>query len=102
MSLADSLPYRRVSLPRSKLIIRKEFFKIQQRSCTTIEEQQLKLGLATCTFLRVTSIKEDVVRASSFYFKLPNIAHGYFYCHKLFFWGLHAHDIGRLWLMTYR
>ncbi|CAH9121993.1 unnamed protein product [Cuscuta epithymum] len=33
---------------------------------------RLKLGLATCTFSRVISNQEDVVRASLFSFKLPN------------------------------
>ncbi|CAH9119823.1 unnamed protein product [Cuscuta epithymum] len=34
--------------------------------------RRLKLGLATCTFSRVISNQEDVVRASLFSFKLPN------------------------------
>ncbi|CAH9087815.1 unnamed protein product [Cuscuta epithymum] len=33
---------------------------------------RLKLELATCTFSRVISHQEDVVRASLFSFKLPN------------------------------
>ncbi|CAH9094971.1 unnamed protein product [Cuscuta epithymum] len=40
---------------------------------------RLKLGLATCTFLRVTSNQGRRGSCFLIYFKFPNIAHGYFY-----------------------
>ncbi|CAH9074087.1 unnamed protein product [Cuscuta epithymum] len=49
------------------------------------------------------------IKSRKTWFVLPHFISNYqtllmdvFICHKLFFWGLHAHVIGRLWLMTYR
>ncbi|CAH9081215.1 unnamed protein product [Cuscuta epithymum] len=62
----------------------------------------LKLGLATCTSL--TGDIDSGRRGSCFLIFFQTTEHLLMdICSTInYFWGLHAHVVGRLWLMTYR